>query len=159
MPSTERWTPARNMEVIRDWITQWNAGDLEAAFQHWSPNVVHHARNYLCDYEELEAFFRVFLAAFECHQEIEDMFATGSKVTTRTRMRCIHKGEFMGRPPTGNELSWESIDITRLSKGKIVEHWGVFDELYMLAQLNVVPDELVAYAPLNMKTWTEEPGD
>jgi predicted ester cyclase len=45
----------------------------------------------------------------------------------------------MGQPPTGQHFSVTSINIFRIRNGQIVEHWGVFDQMGMLAQLRVFP--------------------
>jgi predicted ester cyclase len=41
----------------------------------------------------------------------------------------------MGIPPTGNEIAITVIDICRFVNGKIVEHWGVPDQLSLLRQI------------------------
>jgi predicted ester cyclase len=46
------------------------------------------------------------------------------------------KGDFMGMPASGKEATWSEIHIVRFDdSGKAVEHWGVVDQLGMLAQL------------------------
>jgi predicted ester cyclase len=45
----------------------------------------------------------------------------------------------MGIAPTGKRVSIGLIDILRLERGKVVEHWSVVDNLGMLQQLGVVP--------------------
>jgi len=43
-------------------------------------------------------------------------------------MRGTHRGEFQGIAPTGKRVEVRSIDMFRISKGKIVEHWGHVDD-------------------------------
>ena len=69
---------------------------------------------------------------------IEDQIAEGDKVVGRVTFRGTHKGEFMGISPTGKEITVESIEINRISDGKFVEHWEVFDQLGMMQQLGIV---------------------
>jgi predicted ester cyclase len=45
------------------------------------------------------------------------------------------KGDFLGMPASGKEATWSEIHIVRFADGKAVEHWGVVDQLGMLAQL------------------------
>jgi len=70
---------------------------------------------------------------------VEDLMAVGDKVWARLRGRGTHQGAFMGRPPTGNVITVDVMDICRFEDGKIVEHWGVPDRLSMLEQMGIVP--------------------
>jgi steroid delta-isomerase-like uncharacterized protein len=70
---------------------------------------------------------------------IDDILADGDKVVVRQTWTGTHKGEFMGIPPTGRNISVEVIDIIRLADGKFVEHWGVMDAMAMMQQLGAVP--------------------
>jgi predicted ester cyclase len=45
------------------------------------------------------------------------------------------RGDFQGMPASGKEATWSEIHIVRFADGKVVEHWGVVDQLGMLAQL------------------------
>src|SRR6266566_2036312 len=44
-------------------------------------------------------------------------------------------GSFAGHPPTGIKAFTDVMDICRFEDGKIVEHWGVPDQLGMMLQL------------------------
>jgi predicted ester cyclase len=71
----------------------------------------------------------------------EDMVAEGDKAVARLRIRGTHQGEFMGNAPTGNQVTFTGIDILRIAEGKVVEHWGNFDQLGMMRQLGVNPKQ------------------
>jgi predicted ester cyclase len=45
----------------------------------------------------------------------------------------------MGLPPTGKQVAVPGVEIDRISGGKIVESWTLFDQLGMLRQLGAVP--------------------
>jgi steroid delta-isomerase-like uncharacterized protein len=84
--------------------------------------------------------FTMFHSAFpDFHVTVEDMIAEEDKVVSRLTMGGTHKGEFMGIPPTGKEVSVEVIDILRINNGKAVERWGIFDQLGLMQQLDVGP--------------------
>ncbi|UCG69213.1 MAG: ester cyclase [Thermoplasmata archaeon] len=70
---------------------------------------------------------------------IKDQIADEGKVVSRATMQGIHKGEFMGIPPTGKKVTAEVIDIVRIEEGKIVERWGLVDMLDVMQQLGIVP--------------------
>jgi len=71
--------------------------------------------------------------------EIEDLIAEGDRVVVRMTWTGTQMGEFMGIPSTGKNFSIEVIDIIRIVGGKIVEHWGIMDNMGMMQQLGVVP--------------------
>ena len=70
---------------------------------------------------------------------IEDQVAEGDKVVSRWTGSGKHTGEIMGSPPTGKEITWTSIGISRFEDAKIAEEWVEFDALSLLQQLGVVP--------------------
>ena len=71
---------------------------------------------------------------------IEDVVAEGDKVVMRYRIEGTHEGELFGVPPTGRQVSIESITVERLSGGKIREHWRITDTLDMMQQLGAIPE-------------------
>ena len=86
-------------------------------------------------------YFRLLLAAFpDMRMDVKDVIASGDKAVARVRVSWTHEGEFMGIPPTGNQVSMNLIDITRIGDdGLAREHWGVADQLSMMQQLGVIP--------------------
>jgi predicted ester cyclase len=74
--------------------------------------------------------------------DIEDMLAVDDRVITRYVVHGTHRGEFMGAAPTGREVAFTGINISRLVGGKIVESWGNSDQLGWMRQIGVVPAEV-----------------
>lgn len=74
--------------------------------------------------------------------DIEEMLAAEDKVITRYVVHGTHRGEFMGAAPTGREVAFTGINISRLEGGRIVESWGNSDQLGWMRQIGVVPDEI-----------------
>lgn len=90
--------------------------------------------------EGTRAFLGMFLSAFpDTQMTVEEVLADGDKVATRWTAAGTHSGELMGIPATGKQVTVTGIDINRIANGKIVEHWGKFDQLGMMQQLGVVP--------------------
>ena len=52
-----------------------------------------------------------------------------------------HREEFRGIPATGGKIEFQVIDIFRIEENKIIECWGVFEELKFLQQLEVFPED------------------
>jgi steroid delta-isomerase-like uncharacterized protein len=70
---------------------------------------------------------------------VEDVLAEGDKAACRLRTRATHRATFLGVPATGKVVNQTGIDILRFAGGKLVERWGQFDDLGLLAQLGLVP--------------------
>jgi steroid delta-isomerase-like uncharacterized protein len=70
---------------------------------------------------------------------IGDVIAEGDKVVVRMTWTGTQQGEFMGLPPSGKPMSIGVIDIFRMDEGKLVEHWGLSDNMSMMEQLGAMP--------------------
>jgi predicted ester cyclase len=71
--------------------------------------------------------------------QVEDIFAEGDYVITRVTGRGTHLGEWMGIKPTGRGVRLKGINIDRVERGQIAEHWGEADTIGMLVQMGVNP--------------------
>ena len=90
--------------------------------------------------EGVKEFFSMFRSAFPDLQfAVEDMVAEGDKVAARITIRGTHKGPFLDIAPTGKQITVDAIDIFRFASGKIVDHWGVTDQMIMMQQLGAIP--------------------
>jgi predicted ester cyclase len=83
--------------------------------------------------QALKQVWAVLLRAFpDLHVTVEDVIAEGDKVVARITVTGTHKGEYMGRQPTGNSVTYNEIFIVRFVGGRIAEIWGVVDALHSL---------------------------
>jgi predicted ester cyclase len=73
---------------------------------------------------------------------VQDQIAEGDKVVTRVTIRGTHQGEIdeFG-PPTGRQIVVKGITISRIEGGKIVEDWDSYDNLSVMQQLGLVPEQ------------------
>jgi predicted ester cyclase len=55
---------------------------------------------------------------------IEYQIAEGDMVVTKFSARCIHRGEFLGVPPSGEVGVYSSIRIHRIVEGKVTDEWS-----------------------------------
>lgn len=83
------------------------------------------------------AFGEVRVAFPDLVVTVEDVIAEGDKAACRVRQRATHRGTFQGVPATGKQVTQTGIDILRFADGKIIERWGEFDSLGLLAQLGL----------------------
>jgi serine phosphatase RsbU (regulator of sigma subunit)/predicted ester cyclase len=66
-----------------------------------------------------------FRAAFSfADLTIENQIAEGDMVVTKFSTRCIHRGEFLGVPPSGEEATYSTIRIHRIVGDKITDEWS-----------------------------------
>lgn len=70
---------------------------------------------------------------------IEEIIASGDKTWARLTGRGTHQGPFVGIQPTGKSIVITVMDECRFENGQIVEHWGVADQLAVMAQLGALP--------------------
>jgi predicted ester cyclase len=68
---------------------------------------------------------------------IDDAVASGDSVWIRCTASGRNTGRVFGRPPTGLPMSITVFDVLRWRDGKLVEHWGVPDQLALLVQLGI----------------------
>ena len=71
---------------------------------------------------------------------IEDQFTSGDEVATRFTVRGRHEGEFMGVAPTGRDVVFGGITISRFRDGRIAEEWEYADVVALLAQIGALPE-------------------
>ena len=70
---------------------------------------------------------------------IINLIAKGDKVAIHITWVGTQKGEFMGIPPTGKHAFFDVFDILRNADGKIVEHWGLRDQMGLMQKLGAMP--------------------
>ena len=94
-------------------------------------------------YEQAKQFVSTFFEAFpDINISVEDVIAEGDKVVSRYTGRGTHQGETEDfGPPTGKQLEVEGITIHRIEDDKIVEEWNQYDNLSILQQLGLAPEQ------------------
>ncbi|MBE2198256.1 MAG: ester cyclase [Anaerolinea sp.] len=132
--------------IVQNFVNAWNAGDLGTAFSAWAPDIIHHSRLSDNKIEGIELSFDIFMRAFpNIHIKVNDMVAEGNKVVSFFTVTGTHVGEFMGKPATGKQISWSSVDISVFNEDdKVCEHWGLYDEMSIFSQVGLLPIEFLA---------------
>ena len=86
-----------------------------------------------------DAFLMFFSAFPDLSVHVDDVIAEGDKVVMRVTTTGTHQGDFMGIAATGKKVTFGEIHVVRFDGGKMVEHWGIADQMGMMQQLGVVP--------------------
>jgi predicted ester cyclase len=69
--------------------------------------------------------FASVVAAFpDAHAAISDIFGQGDEVVVRVVVSGTQKGAIIGIPASGRHVSWDGVDVYRLSHGKISNIWA-----------------------------------
>ncbi|HLF71805.1 MAG TPA: ester cyclase [Dehalococcoidia bacterium] len=120
-----------------------NSGDTSKLDEVMDPNLVDHEKISGVESSGSQAF-RDFVSLFrsaitDFRITANDVLIDGERAAIRFTLSGRHTGDQLGMPATGKPFSIEGIDIMRFENGKCVEHWGVSDQLGMMAQLGLVP--------------------
>lgn len=90
--------------------------------------------------QALKHVWETLLRAFpDLHVAVEDLIAAGDRVVCRNTVTGTHRGEYLGRPPTGKAVRYGEIFVFRFAAGRVAETWGVVDVLSQLRQLGMLP--------------------
>ena len=90
--------------------------------------------------EGLKQSLAMFSAAFpNFHWTTEEEAAEGDKHWSRFTWRGTHRGDFLGIPPTGNQVVVNGVVIDRIVEGKMVDSRILMNELSLMQQLGVIP--------------------
>jgi predicted ester cyclase len=128
----------RRLELLEDVLHPEFHGRGISAFAPDGPEVGAGARRKL---------YEMFLQAIpDARGEVVDVVAEGDKVVLVDRFGGTHRGEFLGRPGTGDHIEWMAIHIYTIHDGKVLEDAYMRDELAMMRQLRLLPELVPAKA-------------
>jgi steroid delta-isomerase-like uncharacterized protein len=128
----------------RSWEMLVNQQNPDAIDELYTPDFVWHEPDQdIQGMEEARQFLSMYLSAFpDMHVSVEDVIAEGEKVVTRWTIRGTHQGELEEfGPPTGKQIEIKGITIHRIEDGKIAEEWERYDNLSIMQQLGLTPDQ------------------
>lgn len=128
---------ATNESIYRRIIEEgFNHGRLEIADELIAAGAVEHQRGSADGPEGLKRTIKILRSAFpDFTITITELVAVGDKVWVMQKGGGTNLGSFAGHPPTGRKAFIDVIDVCRFENGKLVEHWGVPDQLGMMMAL------------------------
>jgi predicted ester cyclase len=121
----------RRLDLLEDVLHPEFRGRGISAFATDGPEVGPGARRKL-----YEMFYQ---AIPDARGEVLDLVAEGDKVVLVDRFSGTHRGEFFGRPGTGDRIEWMAIHIYTIRDGKVLEDAVMTDALAIAQQLGLVP--------------------
>ena len=129
-----------NKTAVRDCFEQASQGNFGALQSILTPDYVIHPEE-ARGADGLAEMVQGYRNAFpNISVTIEQQFTEGDYVATRTTFRGRHDGELMGTPPTGREVEFTGLTISRCRDGKIEEEWELVDVTTLLRQVGVLPE-------------------
>lgn len=127
--------------VLRVFMELWNDGKLAVADEIFAADYLNHdpaspdfGRGPKCVKHTVVIYRKAFP---DLQFTIEDMIQSDPFVTTRFAARGTHKDDFI--PPANSPIQVDGIVIHRISGGRIVEGWAVWDALGLMQQMGVIP--------------------
>lgn len=120
-----------------------NKGDMAALDAVHAADFVDHAAppGLPPDLAGFKMFVQALRAAFpDIHYHIDAEIAEGDMLTHQLTAHGTMKGELNGMPPTGKHASWQEMHMGRFVDGKVVEHWGIVDQMGMMSALGYKVD-------------------
>jgi steroid delta-isomerase-like uncharacterized protein len=121
-----------------------NKQNPQAIEEVYAPNFVWHEPDQdIQGYEQARQFVSAFFKGFpDINISVEDVIAEGDKAVTRYTIRGTHQGETEEfGPPTEKQMELKGITVHRIEDGKIVEEWEAYDNLSVMQQLGLVPEQ------------------
>lgn len=118
----------------------WNTGNMDLVDTYYAPDFVWHDAMGDSDLAKFKQMAEAYFAGFPgLHITTDDLTAEGDQVVKRWTANITHKGEYMGVPATGNQITVKGIEIFRIRGDKICEIWSSMDVLGLLQGIGVIP--------------------
>jgi predicted ester cyclase len=130
----------QNKAAVRDCFQNASRGNFDALHAIVSPDYVLHPEGVhgVDGLTEMVEGYRKALA--DLTVTIDHQFTEGDYVATRATIRGRHDGDLMGTPPTGRDVAFTSLTISRCRDGKLEEEWEIADTMSLLQQIGAIPE-------------------
>jgi steroid delta-isomerase-like uncharacterized protein len=129
--------------AVRRFFDQvWNNGSVGETGAFLAPDFVSHNTLdvAIVGPDQYAAAVSGYRAAFpDLHVTLEDVLVDGDRVAVRGTDHGTHRGDFMGFPASGREVTTTWIEIFRIQDGKAAEGWLESDSAALRGQLVTEP--------------------
>jgi len=129
-----------NTAVVRALFENASQGNFDALDEIVAPGYVLHPEE-VRGADGLKAMVEGYRNALSgLRVSIDQQLTEGDYVATRFTVRGTHAGHLMGAPPTGKDVAFTGITISRCEEGRIVEEWEITDTVGLLGQIGAPPE-------------------
>ena len=127
-----------NKALVRRFFSAIEHGELVVLDQIVSQDYDDHLAGQSPGREALKRYFTGLRAAFpDLTLPITTMVAEGDYVSVLNSVQGTHRGEFLGRQPTGKRVDAMAFQLYRVANGQLAEHWEVADFPTLMRQLEM----------------------
>ena len=133
-----------NTKAVRTCLEEASKGNFEVLPEVLSPDYLLHPEGIrgAAGLAEMVQGYRDALA--DLTVTIDHQFTEGDYVATRSTISGRHEGELMGTAPTGRDVSFTMLTISRCENGRIAEEWEIADTVSLLQQVGALPEAATA---------------
>ena len=132
-------SPEENKAVVRACFENASQGNFDALDGIVTANYVLHPRDVhgADGLKEMVQGYRDSLSGLRV--TVDQQFTDGDYVATRYTITGTHDGNLMGTPPSGKDVAFTGIAISRCEGGRIAEEWEITDVAGLLGQIGALP--------------------
>lgn len=117
-----------NKALVRRWLEEvFTGGAVSRLGEIFTQAYVLHDPSFpeeVHGFDGIRRYVGAYRAAFpDLRVSVEDQVAEADTVATRWAVRGMHRGEFLGMAPTGDEVAVSGIEFDRIFGGRIDEAW------------------------------------
>ena len=125
-------SPEENKAVVRACFENASQGNFDALDGIVTANYVLHPRDVhgADGLKEMVQGYRDSLSGLRV--TVDQQFTDGDYVATRYTITGTHDGNLMGTPPSGKDVAFTGITISRCESGRIAEEWEITDTISLL---------------------------
>jgi predicted ester cyclase len=137
---------ADNKAFVRRWFEEvWNNGRADLIDEMSAPDTSATGLGHSTapgGRDMFKAFYNNMRGTFpDLHVYIDDVIAEGDLVAVRLTAEGTHTGDALA-PATGRKARFAALVMARVVNNRIVEAWNAIDQLGILHQIGVLPDDL-----------------
>ena len=129
----------KNVALVKRFFEEvWNKGNLSLVDEFLAPDFEDYNQppGTPRGHKGYKASVNMFRTAFPDIQfTLDQVLAEDDRVAIRLTGRGTHKGNFMGIPPTGKQVSFGGMTFIHIQDGKVAERWGISDIPGLMQQL------------------------
>jgi predicted ester cyclase len=126
-----------NKALVKRYFTAIEDGDLTALNEVVSTDYQDHAVGRQPGRAALKAAVQALRAAFpDMSSTVTHMLAEGDLIAVRNRVTGTQHGPLGELRATGNHVDFTALQLFRVERELIVEHWEIFDETSFTQQLS-----------------------
>ncbi|MBA3899576.1 MAG: ester cyclase [Bacteroidetes bacterium] len=137
----------KNEEIVRNMYEAVSKGNLNELDQWVDQNMTEHTPDPTMQVEGkgleyVKNFFTQIRNAFpDFKMTVNEVFTKGDKVGVYYSTKGTQKGEMNGIPPTNKSTEVTGFDLLLLKDGKVTEHWGLYDSMKMMMDLELITEK------------------